>query len=63
MTTRDKNRIEVLINETMAWADENKEYLTGLDNDCEEINVACLTLEEVRRLLDNLKMKLLKEVD
>ena len=63
MTQRDKDKINVLINEAKVWADSNKDYLTGLDGDCEEISVECLTIEEVKRLLENLKMKLLKDDD
>lgn len=63
MTTRDKEKINILINEAKEWADENKDYLTGLDNDCEEVSVPCLTIEEVKRLLENLKLKLLKDDD
>lgn len=63
MTQRDKDKIKVLINEAKVWADSNKDYLTGLDGDCEEISVECLTLEEVKRLLENLKLKLLKDDD
>ena len=61
MTQRDKDKVKILINEAKVWADRQKDYLTGLDDDCEEISVECLTLEEVKRLLENLKMKLLKE--
>lgn len=61
MTQRDKDKVKILINEAKVWADSHKDYLTGLDDDCEEISVECLTLEEVKRLLENLKMKLLKE--
>ena len=61
MNARDKEKIKVLINEAKTWADSNKDYLTGLDNDCEEISIACLTIEEVKRLLENLKLKLLKD--
>lgn len=63
MTQRDKAKINILINEAKVWADSNKDYLTGLDNDCEEISIECLTLEEVKRLLENLKIKLLKDDD
>ena len=61
MTTRDKEKIRVLFAETMVLADNEKDYLTGLDADCEEVSIPCLTIEEVKRLLENLKMKLLKE--
>lgn len=61
MTARDKDKIKVLINEAKVWADSHKDYLTGLDNDCEEVSIQCLTIEEVKRLLENLKIKLLKE--
>ena len=61
MNARDKDKIKVLISEAKVWADSHKDYLTGLDNDCEEISVECLTLEEVKRLLENLKIKLLKD--
>ena len=63
MTTRDKDKIRVLISEAKVWADSHKDYLTGLDDDCEEISIECLTLEEVKRLLENLKLKLLKDDD
>lgn len=63
MTTRDKDKVRVLISEAKVWADSNKDYLTGLDNDCEEISIPCLTIEEVKRLLENLKLKLLKDDD
>ena len=63
MTARDKAKINILINESKVWAESNKDYLTGLDNDCEEISIPCLTIEEVKRLLDNLKAKLLKDDD
>ena len=63
MTTRDKEKIRVLISEAKVWADSNKDYLTGLDADCEEVSIPCLTIEEVNRLLENLKFKLLKEDD
>lgn len=61
MTKKEKNRIGLLINEAKIWAESNKDYLTGLDNDCEEITVECLTIEEVQRILDTLKEELLKE--
>ena len=61
MNSRDKDKIKVLISEAKVWADSNKDYLTGLDNDCEEINVECLTLPTVKMLLENLKIKLLKD--
>ena len=63
MNARDKAKVSILINEAKVWAESNKDYLTGLDNDCEEISVECLTLKEVKRLLENLKAKLLKEDD
>lgn len=63
MTQRDKDQVKVLINEAKVWAESNKDYLTGLDNDCEEISIPCLTIEEVKRLLENLKLKLLKDDD
>ena len=63
MTQRDKAKINILINEAKVWADSNKDYLTGLDGDCEEISVECLTLAEVKRLLENLKLRLLKDDD
>lgn len=63
MNARDKGKIKVLFSEAKVWVDSNTDYLTGLDNDCEEISVACLTVEEVKRLLDNLKAKLLKDYD
>ena len=63
MNARDKAKVSILINEAKVWADSNKDYLTGLDNDCEEISIPCLTIEEVKRLLDNLKEKLLKDDD
>ena len=63
MTQRDKDKVKVLISEAMVWADTNKDYLTGLDNDCEEISVECLTLPMVKTLLENLKLKLLKDDD
>lgn len=63
MTQRDKDKINILINVAKAWADSNKDYLTGLDDDCEEVNVECLTIEEVKRLLDNIKEKMLKDDD
>lgn len=63
MTQRDKDKVKILISEAMVWVDTNKDYLTGLDGDCEEISVECLTLEEVKRLLENLKLKLLKDDD
>ena len=63
MTTRDREKIRILINEAKVWADSNKDFLTGLDNDCEEVSIPCLTIEEVKRLLENLKFKLLKEDD
>lgn len=61
MTQRDKDKIRVLFAEAMVLADTKKDYLTDLDDDCEEISVECLTLEEVKRLLENLKIKLLKD--
>lgn len=61
MNARDKDKIKVLISEAKVWAEENKDYLTGLDDDCEEISIPCLTIKEVKRLLDDLKFKLLKE--
>ena len=61
MNARDKDKIKVLISEAKVWAEENKDYLTGLDDDCEEISIPCLTIEEVKRLLENLKIKLLKD--
>lgn len=61
MTQRDKDKIRVLFAETMVLADSHKDYLTGLDDDCEEISIPCLTIEEVKRLLENLKIKLLKD--
>lgn len=63
MTQRDKDKINVLINEAKVWADSNNDYLTGLDDDCEEISVECLTMKNVKRLLENLKLKLLKDDD
>lgn len=63
MTTRDKDKIKILISEAMVWADSNKDYLTGLDGDCEEITVECLTIPMVKMLLENLKLKLLKDDD
>jgi len=61
MTQRDKEKVRILINEAKVWADSNKDYLTGLDDDCEEISIPCLTIEEVKMLLNQLKEKLLKE--
>lgn len=61
MTQRDKEKICILVNEAKAWADSHKDYLTGLDDDCEEISIPCLTIKEVKMLLDQLKEKLLKE--
>lgn len=61
MTTRDKEKIRVLFAETMVLVDNEKDYLTGLDDDCEEISIPCLTIKEVKMLLDQLKEKLLKE--
>lgn len=63
MTTRDKDKITTLITEAKVWVDSNKDYLTGLDGDCEEVSIPCLTIEEVKRLLENLKQKLLKDDD
>lgn len=63
MNARDKDKIKVLFSEAKVWVDSNTDYLTDLDDDCEEISVACLTIEEVKRLLDNLKAKLLKDDD
>ncbi len=63
MTQQDKDKINILINEANVWAESNKDYLTGLDNDCEEISIPCLTIEEVKRLLENLKLKLLNDDD
>lgn len=56
-----KDKIEALFNESKAWANGNKDILFGLDDDCEEINVECLTISDVMTLLDNLKAKLLDE--
>ena len=61
MNNRDKDKVKVLVNEAKVWADSHKDYLTGLDDDCEEISIPCLTIEEVKRLLENLKIKLLKD--
>ena len=63
MNARDKDKVNVLISEAKVWADSHKDYLTGLDADCEEISIPCLTIEEVKRLLENLKLKLLKDDD
>lgn len=63
MNARDKIRIKLAIDEARRWSEENTDYLTGLDNDCEEISVECLTMEDVKRLLENLKDKLLKDDD
>ena len=63
MNARDKDKIVILINEAMVQADTDKEILTGLDGDCEEINVPCLTIPQVKMLLENLKLKLLKDDD
>ena len=63
MTTRDKEKIRVLFAETMVLVDTEKDYLTGLDGDCEEITVECLTIPMVKMMLENLKLKLLKDDD
>lgn len=63
MNARDKDKIKVLFAETMALADSNKEYLTGLDGDCEEVSIACLPIPEIKMLLEQLKTKLLKDDD
>ncbi len=61
MTKRDKDKIQVLFSEAKAWVDSNEDVTYGLDDDGEEVNVHCLTTEDVKRLLDDLKSKLLKE--
>ena len=61
MTARDKDKVRILINEAMAWADNEHEVLFGLDGDCEEINIPALTIPQVKMLLEQLKTRLLKD--
>lgn len=63
MTSRDKDKINILFNEAIVEADTRKDILTGLDGDCEEVNVECLTIPEVKMLLEQLRYKLLKDDD
>ena len=63
MTQRDKNRIASLIDQAVANAKDESDYLTGLDNDCEEVSVECVTMEAFLRLMDGLKAQLLEEGD
>lgn len=63
MTPRDKDKIRILINEAMVWADSHEEITTGLDDDCEEIPFHCLGIPTVKMLLELLKQKLLTDDD
>lgn len=52
-------KIKSIIADAKAWAKDNEEITTGLDNDCEEVNVHCLPMDQVLKLLDNIEAKIL----
>lgn len=52
-------KIKSIIADAKAWAKDNEEITTGLDGDCEEINVHCLPMDQVLKLLDSIEVKIL----
>lgn len=62
MTTRDKDKINVLINEAKVWADSHTEKVYGTEYGEEKV-FQFLETHQVKMLLDQLKEKLLKDDD
>jgi hypothetical protein len=63
MTTRDMDKIKVLISEAKIWVDSNSSN-TGYwytDDEGRQVPARYLTTEAIKRMLENLKLKLLKD--
>ena len=63
MTTRDKDKVKVLINEAKVWVDSHSDN-TGYwytDDKGRQVPARYLTTEAIKRMLENLKIQLLKD--